>query len=336
MRNDVVVDAFHDLFTGRRDAIGLEQGGAYRNHSTNPDWFRDQMREHLWVGRHAAIGVYPMMQRENGTDWRVKWGCIDFDEGEDESLVHARNTQRILARFGVVGWIERSRSKGYHVWVFAQEWVPATMMRQALLAACQLVGAPTKEINPKQTSLQWDEGCPEDCSARHQHYGAGWQLGNYVRLPYPRQTTEETSDRRAVYTYDENSLAHRLTVERFATEAHATRTPTDALEALQDRYTPPPPLPTHTRPVDAHRPAERRLGGLAYAKWKDGPLGAVDDRSAWLWGAARELAQSELTNTEQHGFLCDMHDWWCPKWAHTPDRGRLQLERMVHKANGGQ
>jgi hypothetical protein len=329
-----LVDDFCELFAGRKDAVGTEAGGALR--VTAKGWHHWMSAHLLEAGPEHAIGVYPMLpthdHRDPDTNWLVKWGCVDFDEGEDESLIHARNLNRLLAKFGIMGWIERSRSKGYHVWVFASDWVDAEYMRQALLAACQLVHAPTKEINPKQTTLAWDEGCQPGCDAKHQHYGAGWQLGNYVRLPYPGGYEHH----RCVYRYDENGMAHRLTAERFATEALATRTPPDALHALRHRYTPPPPLTTNTRPVDAHRPAENRLSGLAYKKWREGPIGgAVDDRSAWLWGAARELAQSELTTNEQHGFLCDMHDWYCPKWERTPDRGRLQLERMVHKANGG-
>ena len=58
------------------------------------------------------------------------------------------------------------------MWVFFQEAMPATDVRNGLLAACEIVEAPAKEVNPKQTELT----------------GKGW--GNGVRLPYPagRQT----------------------------------------------------------------------------------------------------------------------------------------------------
>ena len=124
------------------------------------------------------IGVYPMTTiidddwttvgaTHGPWRWTVKWGCIDFDEGDEASWVHASNVHSVLAQLGTKSWIERSRSKGYHVWVFLDHWGDPDTVRRALLGACQIVAAPTKEINPKQVEL------PEG------------SIGNYVRLPYP-------------------------------------------------------------------------------------------------------------------------------------------------------
>ena len=147
-------DTFITLFQGNPAVIGTEEGGCDRSpHKTTADhmaWWVTQMQQHLDGGPQA--GVYPMVQTSDG--FVVHWGCIDVDEGEEASLIHASNIVTVLRKFGVTGWIERSRSKGYHVWVFAQDWVPAQLMRHALLAAAQIAQAPTREINPKQSTLQ--------------------------------------------------------------------------------------------------------------------------------------------------------------------------------------
>lgn len=186
---DSLVVEFANLFQGRTDAVGTEAGGCIR---LPGEWAVQRAIDlHLGHGGKDAIGIYPMrlfpmakatgsgefVRAEDATneaEWRVHWGCIDFDEGEEISLVHARNVRTALQQLGLTSWIERSRSKGFHVWLFADEWVPARTMRRALLAACQLVDAPTKEINPKQEELNDD------------------QLGNYVRLSHPGGLNEIT------------------------------------------------------------------------------------------------------------------------------------------------
>ena len=127
--------------------------------------FTDICVRHL-TDEEAPIGVYPLLPAVANVH-SVYWGCVDFDEGEEASLIHAENLELVLNRAQIKGWVERSRSKGYHVWVFFQEAMRATDVRNGLLAACGIVAAPVKEVNPKQTELT----------------GKGW--GNGVRLPYP-------------------------------------------------------------------------------------------------------------------------------------------------------
>ena len=88
--------------------------------------------------------------------------------GEVESWSHALNVRELLVDMDVPVWIERSRSKGYHVWLFCGDWVSARWMRRLLFGACQAVGAPTKEVNPKSERLG----------------RTSW--GNFVRLPISR------------------------------------------------------------------------------------------------------------------------------------------------------
>lgn len=170
-----LVDDYIGLFQGNPDAIGTEQGGSIRTAGYD-DWAY-QLQEHL-DGTGPPVGVYPLVARpatypEAGIDekwWAVHWGCIDWDDGVMESWEHALNTQRVLKHIGVTSWIEPSRSKGCHLWVFARkgEWVPAHIVRRGLLMACHVAGSPIKEINPKS------EGFDDPNT-----------LGNYVRVCYP-------------------------------------------------------------------------------------------------------------------------------------------------------
>jgi hypothetical protein len=146
---------FAALFAGRQDAHG---SGGDRPHVLHqpPDW-----SGHLLQGK--PIGIFPLMD-----DRRVNWGCIDIDE-DDIGL--AFNTWQVLKAQGLTSWVERSRSKGYHVWVFASDSVPAEVMRLALLVSSQVLSDDrlSSEVNPKNPNAQG--------------------LGNWVRLPYPHGAT---------------------------------------------------------------------------------------------------------------------------------------------------
>lgn len=168
------VTAFMSLFDGNREAYGTEDGGCVR--CSSAEW-RTAIERHL--DGDAPIGVYPMWVN------MVKWACVDFDEGQEDSWIHARNLSALLGRLKVTAWIEPSRSKGYHVWVFFTSWQKAAPVRRSLKVACHLVGAPRREVNPK---------------AEHLEPGV---LGNYVRLPYPKGAT----DRRIVVDDDHKPLS---------------------------------------------------------------------------------------------------------------------------------
>ena len=166
-----VVDTFASLHQGGRIATNYDgirplvdaQGVAY---SAEGEPYVDAVREHL-TGE-PPIGVYPLFRKDyqRTAEWYVNWLAVDLDEGEPD-FVHACNLQRLLQRFGVQGWIERSRSKGFHLWVYLRQPLTAEMGREAMLGACRLVDVPTKEVYPKQTILE------------------GKGFGNCLLLPYP-------------------------------------------------------------------------------------------------------------------------------------------------------
>lgn len=104
------------------------------------------------------------------------WGCIDIDSDEYHK---ALDVQDVWTFYKVPSWIETSRSKGYHVWVFPQVAIPAQIMRAAGQYAIYAADLPEKtEVNPKQAEV-WSYLIPGQAPS---WFRSG--IGNTVRLPY--------------------------------------------------------------------------------------------------------------------------------------------------------
>lgn len=143
------------------------------------------------------MGIYPIVQRATDTDvLRVKWGCCDIDTGDWNE---AYKLGYALEGMGMLPWIERSRSKGWHIWVFSEDWVEAWEMRRALKVAYAAIGLPAKEANPKSEKLRQN------------------QLGNYVRLPYKGWFAEGNKPTRQVMmkNFDHNHDGEVMGLEEF-------------------------------------------------------------------------------------------------------------------------
>lgn len=301
--SESVLANFCSLFQGRLDAYGTEEGGCLRADPASKLHFMDAMDRHL-CGRDP-VGVYPMVEQEDG--WVVHWGCVDFDEGEDDSYVYACNLQLVLTSFGIEGWIERSRSKGYHVWVFFHDWVPASAARHALYAACEIAGAPTKEVNPKQESLK--DG----------------KIGNYVRLPYPDGYNHQGHRRVVISDGDELSL------DEFVWSALQTRTHLEELQPLIDLYKPPRPPRDERKlvipPMDDNRPWEDRMDWLTRKVWAEGPLEGMD-RSGTLWKLAARLEEHGWDPDEARQIIYDADQ----RWGKFTERDEVEyLDSMIDK-----
>ena len=253
----------------------------------------------------APIGVYPLLPAE-GDIHSVYWGCVDFDEGEDDSLIHAKNLELVLNRMSIKGWIERSRSKGYHVWVFFEKPTPATKVREGLLAACQIVDAPVKEINPKQTELT----------------GKGW--GNGVRLPYP---AGRQPGRNVIL-----SGGREMDLESFTASAHGSRCAQPSWIALSAIYRPPAPLPAVDWGVAR---AGGDLDGLAASIRRNGPRPEANkpagDRSATLFSLACAMLKQGHTPGDTLAELRSADIDWGGKYAARLD-GEKWLRTTVDNA----
>lgn len=190
------VTVFADLFRGRTEAYGHEEGMCVREPLTGEVW-----RSHLY-GKHP-IGIYPVLP--DNTVW---WSCIDIDQ---DLPLAARDVADVYAHFGMGSWIERSRSKGWHVWIFHDSAVPCRVARAAGRAAVLLADLPaTTEVNPKQDVL------PDG------------KLGNYVRLPYAHVDRDNGFHRKMVEGGEALSLADFLDL------APVTRVPERALARLAE------------------------------------------------------------------------------------------------------
>lgn len=165
-----------DLFGGRMDAWGQDVliDGKMTGRAKHGPVTHDLMLDHLH-GRQG-VGIYPMWQQND--EWWVKWGCCDIDTGD---WSEAYGLATVLRSMGFTPFVERSRSKGWHVWVFADSPVQASAMRRALKVAYATIDLQAREANPKSERLR--DG----------------QLGNYVRLPFKGALVEPT-DRQVMMT----------------------------------------------------------------------------------------------------------------------------------------
>lgn len=308
---------FAELFKGRLDAYGTDDGGCARVGGGLHLEGEYQRRVFSHLMGATSMGVYPLMD-----SLEVHWGCTDLDYTEDPT--EAWNLATLLESANINAWVERSRSKGFHVWTFATTAIPATTMRDALLAAHQILGIPPTEVNPKQTSFEGLKG-----------------YGNYVRLPYPTSLAEgvgygplrDGARRQTVINQEGGSL----TLVDFTEAAIAQRTPQAAYERLAGIYQPPPP----PKPIDIDEPTTisgtviQNMSKGTYLAFKYGPRqddGVHRDRSASLARLAHLCAEDGLTASSAMAVLRDADRRW-GKFSERPDCDE-QLGRMIDNAYG--
>jgi hypothetical protein len=156
------VKAFAALFRGRTDAYGGV--GDYAVH---------QPLTHSVYARHLSgrepIGVYVLCDGDG-----VYWCVIDYDDkqnrkGELTRRQHVADIANALSAAGAYPHVEQSRSgRGFHIWLFFQDAIPARLARQLCNDALNKAGLHNVEVFPKQDSRdELDKG-----------------LGNFVHAPY--------------------------------------------------------------------------------------------------------------------------------------------------------
>jgi hypothetical protein len=295
------IDNFVTLFRGRGDCYGSDDGGCVRKPLE-----RQTFVDHL-EGK-SGIGVYPAVP--SSTPFCV-WGCSDIDV---EDLPSARLLQRTLKTAGVMSWVERSRSKGYHVWVFAEDRVPAEDMRRMLLAAHQVADYPAREVNPKQS----------DVSAH--------KVGNYVRLPYLGGLVD-TPQRRVIL--DDHDTPMPLDV--FVYHAIRDRTPVERIQFLASHYVPParvtPSIDFSSLTDEDLEEALRTTSPLARVIWKQGPLES-QDRSTALMRLAHVCYRSGVTPSMCRVIVVDADKRW-GKYHLRGEAGQVEINKIVERAYRG-
>lgn len=295
-----ITQGFITLFRGRGDCYGSEQGGCVRQPLDH-----DAFLAHL-LGV-TPIGVYPSVPKVGGEPFCV-WGCSDIDI---ESLEDARLMQRTLEAAGIIAWVERSRSKGYHVWVFADKPVTSKVMRNALLMAHQVANYPAREVNPKQV----------DVSAT--------KVGNYVRLPYVGGL-KETPVRRVIL--DDNDQP--VPLEVFVHAAFENRTSATRLEEIASMWV----EPKVTRVILDMEGSEdldsslRMASPLARIIWRDGPLEG-QDRSTALTRLAHVCSRSDVTPSMARVIVASADQRW-GKYHLRGEAGQTELDKIIQRAYG--
>lgn len=192
------IEKFMLLFGGRTDAHGTWEGGSKKSPVSYETFAKHLCGEEL-------IGIYPLTDGSS-----VRWGCSDIDV---DDLDAARNLQTALRVKSVPSYVEKT-ARGFHVWVFANDWIPAPIMRRAFLSAHEVIGLPPKEVNPKQ----------EEANG----------LGNYVRLPYPGGIDKMPENRYMLFDRDDEPM----TLKQFIDSAYDTRVNINLLRPLAERHRP--------------------------------------------------------------------------------------------------
>lgn len=217
-----VTNDFYVLFAGRADVAFIDAPGQtprqvktqYDVHESLYDLVHAHLHQEDQSKSRGAVGVYPLL---DGTD--CKWICSDFDDERAEE--YAVKLCQAWGSYGVTAWAETSKSKGFHVWVFIDDWCSGTIARRAALWVHQIADVPATEVNPKQ---EITDG-----------------YGNCVRLPY---WTGRGKGRMQVYPMLESRGIQGLggdgmSLDNFVRRATETRTSVATLKSLAVKYQPP-------------------------------------------------------------------------------------------------
>ncbi len=277
-----------DNFRPRKDPNGNPtgfQGDAYLTY----------INEHLYG--EDPLGVYPLI----GDPPTVMWGAIDWDIGDEYSLIHAANVTEVLKQQNIESFTELSRSKGAHLWVYAKEPVSAKLMRNSLMAACLIVKAGIDEVYPKQTKRP----------------SGGW--GNGIRLPYPgvgrvgRQLVRKGSWTLSLEEFVQQAWAARVSAEQLET-----------LESLAPKIVPPSPIPTR-RTSWKHK---RVLKKISQDIWDNGPqmIDGKIDRSKSMFTLGIGLARSGFDIQETASQLSEWDARWGRKFTERPDAHQQYID----------
>jgi len=150
-QSQILVEDFASLFRGRNNCWGSVEGKANKEPVTTEHYQR-----HL--EKKVSLGIYPLL--DDNTCW---FAAIDIDVRDWQKTLAIREAFRNL---NIATYISLSKSKGYHVWIFAnQEPFIAAEVRQVISGVLRKLGLQA-EIFPKQDKL--DQMTP---------------LGNYINLP---------------------------------------------------------------------------------------------------------------------------------------------------------
>lgn len=157
------VKILHNLYYGRTDAYGLEVNG---NFICVHKPLTDKLIE-LHLNGEERVGSYPIDDAGN-----VRWAVTDIDEVDEYKNPNTRKAKEnavkvyaALVENKLAPYLESSKSKGFHIWLFFNEAIPAKIVRKVLKKILKDLGL-AYEVFPKQDQVTSDNG-----------------VGNFVFLP---------------------------------------------------------------------------------------------------------------------------------------------------------
>ena len=158
----------------------------------------EKMQAH--IGGQQGVGAIPIKAGNV-----CKFGTLDIDVYDlDHAALNKKITQLKLPLFHC-----RSKSGGAHLYLFLEEWEPASIVREILEEMAAALGHSGCEVFPKQDTILDSEG----------------DLGNFINLPY--FNAEETMR----YCLDKKNKA--MTLDKFLDRAEKGRISMSKLSALQ-------------------------------------------------------------------------------------------------------
>lgn len=182
-----MLERFKEVFAGLQTAYGqtkvtdeLSENGKHEAKSfTKKEPVTDLLWQKHLNGDEPALGIVPIRE-----DNKCKWGCIDidtypFDHKAFIKKIRDKNIPMILFR---------SKSGGAHVFLFAKEFVAASLMRERLKKIAGVLGYAKAEIFPKQDYIRADRG----------------DTGSFLNVPY------HGSNKSVRYAFDDNGEPLKL------------------------------------------------------------------------------------------------------------------------------
>jgi hypothetical protein len=162
------IELVESVFKGRNDAYGA--GDSVKEQVTN-----EVIKAHLMGKRR--IGKYPLSPDilDGSGTW---WAAADIDENRLDIAVDFMDA---LEHLKIPCYIERSKSKGFHCWVFFAQPIEAKIARALMGYATEIVERDAnfkiKEIFPKQNTIKNADGT--------------FGYGNYIFLPLFGESVKE-------------------------------------------------------------------------------------------------------------------------------------------------
>lgn len=286
------IEKFMSMFGGRTDAQGTWEGGCKR-HPVSYETFA----KHLYG--EELIGIYPLTDGSS-----VRWGCSDIDVDDIDS---ARNLQTALKIKGITSFVEKTK-RGYHVWVFANDWIPAPIMRRAFLSAHEAIGLEAKEVNPKQ----------EECTG----------LGNYVRLPYPGGIDSIPENRFMLSDINDEPM----TLKQFIDSAYDTRVSINLLRPIAEKHRPRAKAHFENTITSVNvQSSLDKVNGYIATIWRHGPLEGKN-RSGTLVRMCHYMREYGTPINDAYNILVDADKRWGK--FHLRADGVVHLTKIIEDCYG--